>query len=431
VPSVDRKPDNLVQLIWPERRAEEVALDATGKSGGAGEIYSIDAKPGLVAKIYHTTTTSQAHLAQYRRKIQWMVDNKPALPPIPADYRDIVQLAWPEALILRRSRFVGFAMQKIAFDRTLELDYLLNRRQSAQEGFDADFGKLVTVSFNLAALINCLHDKRIAIVDLKPMNVKVYKAELYVSILDCDGFHIATDEFRADAPQVTPDYLAPEFQDGPVAYPEAQDRFALATIIFRLLNYGIHPFAGMSTDHDHSPPELAGRIRQGLYPYGQVAHARARKVPASVHEAFPDRLRELFDRAFTSAGHGRPSALEWVRALEVYASKHSGQMSPCSKGHLRFSGGPCPTCMREELIRGAEMRRRSFLARLQTAPIRTLKYVKKTLRQTHSSPFQAALAQAQFALVQLAPRAPISIRNAIALEILWIGGLLITYWWTK
>ena len=430
MPYVERKPENIVQLIWPGRRSEQVTLDATGKSGGAGEIFSIDSKPGFVAKIYHATT-SQAHLAQYRRKIQWMVDYKPALPQVPAEYQDIVQLAWPEALILRQSRFVGFAMQKIAFDRTLELDYLLNRRQAAQEGFDADYGKLVTVSFNLASIINCLHDKRIAIVDLKPMNVKVYKAELYVSILDCDGFHIATDEFRSDAPQVTPEYLAPEFQDKAVAHPEAQDSFALATIIFRLLNYGIHPFTGVASDHNHYPPELAGRIKQGLYPYGKLAHKSVRKVPASVHEAFPDSLRELFDRAFASSGDSRPSAHEWVGALAIYANKHSGQMSPCSKGHLRFSSRPCPTCMRDELIHGAEVRRRSFLARVQTAPARTLKYVKQTLRQTHSSPFQAALAQAQLTLVQLAPAAPISTRNAIALEILWISGLLITYWWTR
>ena len=430
MPSVERKPENIVQLIWPGRRSEQVTLDATGKSGGAGEIFSIDSKPGFVAKIYHATT-SPAHLAQYRRKIQWMVDYKPALPQVPAEYQDIVQLAWPEALILRQSRFVGFAMQKIAFDRTLELDYLLNRRQAAQEGFDADYGKLVTVSFNLASIINCLHDNRIAIVDLKPMNVKVYKAALYVSILDCDGFHIATDEFRSDAPQVTPEYLAPEFQDKAVAHPEAQDSFALATIIFRLLNYGIHPFTGVASDHNNYPPELAGRIKQGLYPYGKVAHKSVRKVPASVHEAFPASLRELFDRAFASSGYGRPSAHEWVGALAIYASKHSEQMSPCSKGHLRFSGRPCPTCMRDELIHGAEVRRRSFLARVQTAPARTLKYAKKTLRQTHSSPFQAALAQAQFTLVQLAPPAPISTRNAIALEILWISGLLITYWWTR
>lgn len=404
-------------------------LGATGKSGGAGEIFSIEGMPSFVAKIYHATT-SPAHLARYRHKIQWMVDHKPSLPEVPAEYRDIVQLAWPEALILRRSRFVGFAMRKIAFERTLELDYLLHRRQAAQEGFEADYGKLLTVCFNLASVISCLHERRIAIVDLKPMNVKVYKAELYISILDCDGFHIDTEEFRSEAPQVTPEYLAPEFQDQAVTHPEAQDGFALAAIVFRLLNYGIHPFTGVASDHNKHPLELAGRIKRRLYPYGRVAHETVRKVPASVHEAFPDSLRQLFDRAFASPGRSRPSAREWVDALSMYASRRSGQIAPCEKGHLRFSARPCPTCMREALIQGAEVRRRSFLVRVQAAPARTLTYVRRSLRQTHSSPFQAALAQTQFLTFrQLAPPAPISTRNAIALEILWISGLLIGFWW--
>jgi len=428
--AVERTPDHFARLIWADGRAEQVTLGATGRSGGAGEIFSVDGKPGFVAKIYHAATPA-AHLARYRHKIQWMIEHRPELPQVPAEYRDIVQLAWPEALILRRSRFVGFLMQKIAFDRTFELDYLLNRRQAAEEGFDADYGKLVTVAFNLASLISCLHARGIAIVDLKPMNVKVYKAELYVSILDCDGFHIDTEEFRSEAPQVTPEYLAPEFHEKAVGHPESQDAFALAAIIFRLLNYGIHPFTGVASDPRNSPTELAGRIKHGLYPYGRIASKKVRKVPASVHEAFPEPLRELFDRAFASSGYSRPAAHEWVEALKAYASKQSGGISPCEKGHLRFSGRPCPTCMRDALIQGAEVRRRSFLARVQTAPARTLKYVQRTLRQTHSSPFQAALAQAQLIQLQLAPPAPISTRNAIALEILWIGGLLITWWWTR
>jgi DNA-binding helix-hairpin-helix protein with protein kinase domain len=429
VAPVSVKPDKPVELRWPGARSEFVRLVATGKSGGAGEIFSIEGKPGFLAKVYHTTT-SPAHLAHYRQKIQWMVENPPALPQVPAEYEDVVQLAWPEALILRESQFAGFAMRKIAFDRTLELDYLLNRRQSALEGFDADYGKLVTVSFNLAAIIHCLHDKRIAIVDLKPMNVKVYKAELFVSILDCDGFQIAADDFRSDAPQVTPEYLAPEFHDKAVAAPEAQDRFALATIIFRLLNFGIHPYAGVAADRRIYPTELAGRIKQGLYPYGKQARSGVRKVPASVHEALPDRLRELFDRAFAGGAAARPSPHEWTEALAIYANRQTDQMSLCDRGHLKFSARPCPTCLRDALIHGASVRRRSFVARLQAAPARTLKYLKKTLQQTHSSPFQAALAQAQFAVVQLTAPS-VSTRNAIALEILWISGLLITYWWTR
>jgi hypothetical protein len=42
------------------------------------------------------------------------------------------------------------------------------------------------------------------------------------------------------------------------------------------------------------------------------------------------------------------------------------------------------------------------------------------------------LAQAQlFTFRQLAPPPAITTRNAIALEILWISGLLIAFWWAS
>src|SRR5208283_3545665 len=137
MPEAARNPDPIVQLVWPGGRRERATLIETGKSGGAGEIFAIDGRPGFLAKLYHASTTP-AHLAQYQRKIEWMIEHKPDLPPVPAEYPDIVQLAWPEAMILRQSQFAGFVMQKIDFERTLELDYLLNRRQSEREGFDAD-----------------------------------------------------------------------------------------------------------------------------------------------------------------------------------------------------------------------------------------------------------------------------------------------------
>ncbi len=422
-------PRNTVHLTWPGGHSEQVRLIAIGKSGGAGEVFEIENKPRYVAKIYHATT-KEAQLARYAQKIRWMIDNKPDLPEIPAKYEGIVQLAWPVALVMKESRFAGFVMEKIDFGRTMELDYLLTRRQATGEGFEVDFGKLVTVCYNLASLINCLHSKKIAVVDLKPINLKVYKSELYVSILDCDGFHIYSDSFRSEAPQVTPEYLAPEFHDKAVTQPEAQDWFALATIIFRLLNYGIHPFAGIAASRHPYPTELSGRIKIGLYPYGKTPHKSVRATPASIHETFPDSIRELFDRAFASMPGGRASAYEWATVLETYANKRTGHMSQCQKGHLQFSGKSCPTCLREAIIHGHAERRHRFMTQLQATAARSLRYSRQTLKGTHTSPFQAALAQGQLNLVWLAPTA-LSNRNVISVEILWIIGLLITFWWVK
>ena len=427
--SPKNSPRNTVQLIWPGGQSEQVGLITIGKSGGAGEVFEIESKPRYVAKIYHATTR-EAQLARYAQKIRWMIANKPDLPEIPAEHDGIVQLAWPVALVMKESKFAGFVMEKIDFGRTMELDYLLTHRQATGEGFEVDFGKLVTVCYNLASLINCLHSNKIAVVDLKPINLKVYKSELYVSILDCDGFHIYSDNFHSEAPQVTPEYLAPEFHDKAVTHPEGQDWFALATIIFRLLNYGIHPFAGIAASRHPYPTELSGRIKIGLYPYGKTPHNSVRATPASIHESFPDSIRELFDRAFASMPSGRATAYEWATVLETYANKSTGHMSQCLKGHLQFSGKSCPTCLREAIIQGHAERQRRFMTQLQATPARSVRYSKQTLTGTHISPFQAALAQGQFNLVRLATSGS-SNRNVISFEILWIVGLIVTFWWVK
>lgn len=50
---------------------------------------------------------------------------------------------------------------------------------------------------------------------------------------------------RFPAGQFTAEYLAPEFQKTgkvPEKQEEWQDRFALAVILFQLLNFGLHPY---------------------------------------------------------------------------------------------------------------------------------------------------------------------------------------------
>ena len=417
------------RVVWPHGASEPVRLRDIGKAGGAGAVFAIENWPGHVAKIYHATIGA-AQLGQYERKLRWMIRNRPELARIPPEHAGVVQLAWPVGLIMQDSRFAGFLMEKVDFDRTLELDYLLTRRQAAAEGFEADFGKLVTVCHNLAALVHCLHLRKIAVVDLKPINLKVYKSALFVSILDCDGFQIYADGFVSEAPQVTPEYLAPEFHGKAVTDPEAQDAFALATIIFRLLNFGIHPYAGIATARTPYPQELAGRIQLGLYPYGRRPSALVRATPASVHECFPDGIRALFDRSFAPAGGNRTSAGEWAELLGGFASRSGGRMAHCPRGHLQFAGKPCPTCVREGIIRGHVERQKRFVPRLKVAPVRAAVFMRRTLRGTHSSPFQAALAQAQLNPLQMAP-INLSIRNVIAIEIAWTLGLIISYWWLK
>jgi hypothetical protein len=210
------------------------------------------------------------------------------------------------------------------------------------------------------------------VVDLKPVNLRFYPKSLYMAMLDCDGFSIQGEGERFAAPQFTPDYLAPEFQMRAltVAGEEQQDRFALAVVIFQLLNFGIHPFTGRPNS-DHVPTDIPGRIANRCYAYGVRASSSLAPSPSSGHQAMPLELRQLFDRAFESAGATRPPAMEWSAVLRGYAQRSNQRLVACSRDseHQHFTGMPCAACAREALI-ASTAQKNALAARSAASPLR-------------------------------------------------------------
>src|SRR5262249_41645147 len=141
----------------------------------------------------------------------------------------------------------------------------------------------------------------------------------------------------------TPEFWAPEniglrphkFQDE-----EAHDRFALATIIFMLLNRGLHPYQGTMVFDEPDTETVAGKIKNNLYPYG-AGRGRITPHPASLYPFMPDETKGLFDRAF-SAPSSRPSAEEWLRHLNQLAL----QSKSCDENpfHVKLPQVGCPIC---------------------------------------------------------------------------------------
>ena len=95
---------------------------------------------------------------------------------------------------------------------TSELEYILQERQARAAHLPTGLGAKVTLAANLAAVIAELHRQGHHVIDLKPVNLRFYRQSLYMAMLDCDGFSIQGRGERFAADQVTPDYLAPEFQ---------------------------------------------------------------------------------------------------------------------------------------------------------------------------------------------------------------------------
>ncbi|MFT3806316.1 hypothetical protein [Arenimonas sp.] len=357
-------------MVWTGD-GRQLKLDALLKSGGAGSVYRLQGSAGEVAKIYH------AHVdhAHYERKIEAMLKLSPRLPDLSDGGRSYVQIAWPEATLRdKQGKFLGFLMPAVDVRATSELECILQERQARSLNLPTGLGAKITLAANLSAVIAELHAQRHYVVDLKPVNLRFYPQSLYMAMLDCDGFSIQGQGERFAAPQITPDYLAPEFQIKALtpAGEEQQDRFALAVVVFQLLNFGLHPYSGRPMS-DALATDIPGRIRQRAYAYGLRANAYQQPNLSSGHQAMPMDLRTLFDRAFAGADAGRPAASEWRSLLTSYAQRTNQRLILCKRDaeHQHYAGQTCAACERAALLAKAKAAPRPRPTATRMPPLRT------------------------------------------------------------
>ena len=346
-----------------------ITLGTLLKSGGAGSVYQIRENTSQVAKIYHCDQP----LPVYERKVKAMLSLSPNLPDIADAGGSFVQIAWPQAILRdQHGGFLGFVMPSLDIKATSELEYILQERQARAEGLPTGLGIKITLAANLSAVIAELHRQHHYVVDMKPVNLRFYRRSLYMAMLDCDGFSIKGQDERFAAPQFTPEYLAPEFHVNGITVEgeEQQDRFALAVVIFQLLNFGIHPFTGRPNS-EQVPTDIPGRIRTRNYAYGLRSSSAISPSIISGHETISKQLRYLFDRAFESPGNTRPSACEWASTLKLYAQKLSGSLLVCQKNkeHQFFSGYTCAACNRENILKKARQMATSKPATRAESPL--------------------------------------------------------------
>ena len=353
-------------VIQDGRRAS-LTLGRLIKSGGAGSVFLIRERPLEVAKLYHPGVDTRV----YERKLRAMLELSPDLPDVQEKGVRHVQIAWPTGLLQERGgRFIGFSMPVLDIAATSDLEHVLQERQARAEGLPTTLGAKATLAANLAVMLAALHRRQHYVVDLKPLNVRFYRKSLFIAMLDCDGFSIQGEGERFPAGQVTTDYLAPEFQQHGVkpGEEEAQDRFALAVMVFQLLNAGLHPYSGRPQGAN-LPSDLPGRIAAHLYAYGVSGNSHILPSPVSGHQGFPAPLREMFDRAFSQRPLQRPTASEWGALLQGYARRSAGQLVKCGKDgtHQHFAGLPCAACARKSLLSKAERATRSHAPRRANA----------------------------------------------------------------
>lgn len=234
-----------VNAIFADRHFERLTLGKLlNKGGAAGKIYEIVGQPAKVAKIFHERQKSNTN----RLKLEAMVVNNPNIPSVRAGGVEYVQIAWPEAVLEDDEGYcVGYLMPFINTAEAVSLDHLMQGAVRAKLGLSDKYEYRVMAAYNVALMVASLHKYGHYIIDLKPANVSIYKKTMTVAMFDCDGFSIQGEQARFPAEFVSEEYIYPEgMAQSCEDMGEEQDKFALAVIIFKLLNNGIHPFSGVA-----------------------------------------------------------------------------------------------------------------------------------------------------------------------------------------
>lgn len=327
------------QIDGPSIGKHAVRLGPPIAQGAAGTIHRVIGISGIVAKLYKDRKT----LAAYKQKIDAMLTAQPNLPAFQHKGHTYVQIAWPVGTIGNgNGDFVGFVMPEVDTKAATELENVLQKTARKRKKISEFYGARVLLAANLAALMAELHAVDHHMIDMKPANMSFYPNAWYMAILDTDGFSI-NGRRRFPASQFSDEYIAPEARGkSPETLGLQQDLFALAAIIFRLVNNGLHPFQGIDDPKANHPTTLQERVFAGLYAYGRIPHSSVKPSPTSIHEFLEDDTRELFDRAFLTKR--RPTAAEWRDHLQnLLNAKLLVRCKAVPADHGHFSKG-CGLC---------------------------------------------------------------------------------------
>ena len=298
--------------------------------GGEGRVYRLAAAPGVLAKIYDAAP-SPARAAKLRAMVATPPEHRPG------------NTGWPLDLIEAEGVVRGFTMPLIP-DRQ-ELHMLWSGAARRDKFPHADYRMLVAASANLARAVAGVHAAGLVIGDVNERCALV-GADGTVALIDCDSFQIGPHACDV----ATPMYQPPELQ-GITTYRGLErtrnhDAFGLAVLIFQILFFARHPFAGRPMSGE--TPEIPQAIAAYQFAWGEGTGLLRppRTLPLA---AIGVDLVRLFQRAFSREGisAGRPTAETWARSLSVLG----GQLQPCAYNpahqHLPGPGNECPLCMLE------------------------------------------------------------------------------------
>lgn len=299
--------------------------------GGEGEVYAIKGRSGLAAKIYNTSLR-----ARREDKVRAMVSEGLAVKT------DLV--AYPgEVVTDHRGNFLGFVMRLVSGYRPL---HELYSPKSRQRHFPkSDYRFIVHAALNVARAVGKVHQTGCVIGDLNHSGVLVAQDKT-VALIDADSFQFSLNGKSYPCVVGVPDFTPPELHGKNLASVQRtieHDNFGLAVAIFHLLFMGRHPYAGRYKGPDIS---MGDAIAQNRFAFSLTRQATTLTTPppgALTLDMFPDAISLAFENAFGLTPSARPSALDWIHALNAL----DGSLNHCSKVKTHYypsAAGGCVWC---------------------------------------------------------------------------------------
>lgn len=297
--------------------------------GGEGEVYAIEGRSSQAVKIYNTGLR-----AKREEKVRAMVGEGLAVKT------DLV--AYPyEVVTDLRGNFLGFAMRLVSGYRPL---HELYSPKSRQRYFPkADYRFIVRTAMNVARAVGKVHQTGCVIGDLNHSGVLV-APDATVALIDADSFQFSLNGKSFPCVVGVPEFTPPELHGKNLAFVQRtieHDNFGLAVAIFHLLFMGRHPYAGRYNGPDIS---MGDAIAQNRFAFSQIRQAATQTTPppgALTLDIFPDAIARRFENAFGLATDTRPSALDWIHALNTL----EGSLCHCSKVKAHYYPSNAKGCV--------------------------------------------------------------------------------------
>lgn len=313
-----------------------------GRTGGEGSCYEATSHPGFLVKIYHKAP-SDDKAAKLWYLVQLATSN-PAL---------LNFAAWPTSIVWKDGqRPCGFLMPQV---RGKEIHQLFSPKEREVEFPTAGWDFLVHVARNCAAAFDSVHDIGVVIGDVNEGNLLVTN-DGTVRLIDCDSYQVQNGAQQWTCDVGIPFWTPPELQGQNyhgLQRTANHDRFGLATMVFKLLFMGRHPYAGVPLQ-PVKDFDLQKAIANYMFAFGPKSYSLGLRPPPNCLSlsAFPSSYIERFEQSFLRGSEkGRPTAENWAQAMEVLqqnitkcgrdaAHKYPRNLTLCPWCEIAGAGGP-------------------------------------------------------------------------------------------